>query len=59
MSEKQPRPPQATFAGALIIGGSLAGFLGVLLSVPLAAATREFIADLEKRKRAHHPIPGA
>lgn len=23
MSEKQPRPPQATFAGALIIGGSL------------------------------------
>jgi predicted PurR-regulated permease PerM len=44
---------------ALIIGGSLAGFLGVLLSVPLAAATREFIADLEKRKRAHQPIPGA
>ncbi|MDB5264896.1 MAG: hypothetical protein JWN64_467 [Parcubacteria group bacterium] len=36
---------------ALIIGGSLAGFLGVLLSVPLAAAVREFLADVEKSKR--------
>lgn len=38
---------------ALIVGGSLAGFLGVLLSIPLAAAVREFISDLEKRKRTH------
>jgi predicted PurR-regulated permease PerM len=36
---------------ALIIGGSLAGFLGVLLSVPLAAAAREFLADVERDKR--------
>ncbi|MES2994436.1 MAG: AI-2E family transporter [Patescibacteria group bacterium] len=37
---------------ALIVGGSLAGFLGVLLSVPLAAAAREFLTDVERSKRA-------
>lgn len=37
---------------ALIAGGSLAGFLGILLAVPLAAALREFVADLDKGKRA-------
>lgn len=36
---------------ALIIGGTLAGFLGVLLSVPLAAALREFLTDVERSKR--------
>lgn len=35
---------------ALIAGGTLAGFLGILLSVPLAAAFREFIADVDKNK---------
>lgn len=43
---------------ALIAGYTLAGFLGVLLSVPLAAVGLEFISDLDKRKRreahAHH-----
>lgn len=37
---------------ALLVGGSLAGFLGVLLSIPLAAAAREFVSDLERNKRA-------
>ncbi|HYF28888.1 MAG TPA: AI-2E family transporter, partial [Candidatus Paceibacterota bacterium] len=37
---------------ALIVGGTLAGFLGVLLSVPLAAAAREFLADVERGKKA-------
>lgn len=37
---------------ALIAGGSLAGFLGVLLSVPLAAAAREFLSDIERNKKA-------
>lgn len=37
---------------ALIVGGSLAGFLGVLLSIPLAAALKEFLGDMEKNKRA-------
>ena len=37
---------------ALIAGGSLAGFLGVLLAVPLAAALREFLNDLDAGKRA-------
>lgn len=37
---------------ALIAGGELAGFLGVLLSVPLAATLREFLNDVERGKRA-------
>lgn len=37
---------------ALLVGGSLAGFLGVLLSIPLAAAGREFLADVERKKRS-------
>jgi predicted PurR-regulated permease PerM len=36
---------------ALIAGGELAGFLGILLSVPIAAAAQEFIADLDRAKR--------
>lgn len=42
---------------ALIAGYTLAGFLGVLLSVPIAAVALEFITDFDKRKRreyAHH-----
>ncbi len=35
---------------AIIIGGKLAGFLGVLLSVPIAAVFMELINDLEKSK---------
>lgn len=37
---------------ALVIGGTLAGFLGVLISVPVAAALIEFFSDLEERKIA-------
>ncbi|OGG49165.1 hypothetical protein A3G63_00880 [Candidatus Kaiserbacteria bacterium RIFCSPLOWO2_12_FULL_52_8] len=42
---------------ALIAGYTLAGFLGVLLSVPVAAAALEFLSDFDKRKRhvAHAP----
>lgn len=36
---------------ALIAGYTLAGFLGVLLSVPVAAVALEFISDFDKRKR--------
>ncbi len=36
---------------AIIAGGDLAGFLGVLLAVPTAAIMREAISDYEKRKR--------
>lgn len=35
---------------ALIAGAQLAGFLGVLLSVPLAAALQEFISDIQQSK---------
>ncbi|OJI09515.1 MAG: hypothetical protein COV08_00685 [Candidatus Vogelbacteria bacterium CG10_big_fil_rev_8_21_14_0_10_49_38] len=36
---------------SLIIGYELAGFLGVVLSVPLATLLMEFVSDIEKRKR--------
>jgi predicted PurR-regulated permease PerM len=39
---------------ALIAGYTLAGFLGVLLSVPLAAVLLESINDFDKRKRKTH-----
>lgn len=35
---------------ALIAGHQLAGFLGVLLSVPIAAALSEFVGDIQKSK---------
>lgn len=41
---------------ALIVGGELAGFLGVLLAIPLAAALREFLSDYDKGKRAAEQI---
>ncbi|MBP6860278.1 MAG: AI-2E family transporter [Candidatus Pacebacteria bacterium] len=36
---------------ALVAGAELAGFLGILLSVPIAASLQEFFADIEKGKR--------
>ena len=36
---------------SLIIGGSLAGFLGIVLSIPLAAGFREFLNDFDKSKQ--------
>jgi predicted PurR-regulated permease PerM len=35
---------------SLIIGGKLAGFLGIILSVPIASALIEFIDDVQKDK---------
>lgn len=35
---------------ALIAGAQLAGFLGVLLSVPIAAALQEFLTDVQRSK---------
>jgi len=35
---------------ALIVGGELAGFLGVILSVPVSVALMEMINDIDKRK---------
>lgn len=35
---------------ALIVGAQLGGFLGILLSVPVAATLMEFFDDLQKRK---------
>ena len=37
---------------ALLVGGQLAGFLGVILAVPLATVLMEFTNDIEKRNRA-------
>ncbi len=35
---------------ALIVGAKLAGFLGILLSVPIAAAIQELVADIDREK---------
>lgn len=35
---------------ALIVGAKLAGFLGILLSVPIAGAIQELVADIDRRK---------
>lgn len=34
---------------ALIVGGSLFGFLGIVLSVPVAAALMEYVRDIQKK----------
>jgi predicted PurR-regulated permease PerM len=36
---------------ALIVGGDLAGFLGVVLAIPFAAALRELLSDLARKKK--------
>lgn len=36
---------------ALLVGVKLAGFLGIILSVPIAAAIQEFVSDYERGKR--------
>ena len=43
----------------LIIGAKLAGFLGILLSVPITSALMEYIGDVQKDKNnqsVHHKI---
>jgi len=42
---------------AMVAGGELAGFLGVVLSIPLAAILQEFVNDLDKDRRARHTSP--
>jgi len=37
---------------AIIIGAKIAGFLGMIISVPIAAVVMELLSDLEKRKIA-------
>ncbi|KKW13022.1 MAG: hypothetical protein UY50_C0001G0014 [Parcubacteria group bacterium GW2011_GWA2_49_9] len=44
-------PPMVVIL-ALIIGFQLGGFLGLLLSVPLAATLMEYLDDVQKRKTA-------
>ncbi|MDQ3089978.1 MAG: AI-2E family transporter [bacterium] len=44
-------PPMISIL-AILIGGQLAGFLGVLISVPIATVIIELIDDLEERKIA-------
>lgn len=47
-------PPMISIL-ALIIGGQLAGFLGILISVPMAAILMELFSDMEQRKIANTP----
>ena len=43
-------PPMVSIL-ALVIGGTLAGFLGILVSVPVAAAIMEWLSDFEESKK--------
>ena len=36
---------------ALIAGAQLAGFLGIIIAVPLAAALQEFVNDVQRKKQ--------
>ncbi len=42
-------PPMVSIV-AIFIGGELAGFLGILISVPLAVIAMELLSDLEQKK---------
>jgi len=44
-------PPTVSIL-ALVVGGQLAGFLGLIVSVPLAAVLMEFLSDIERDKLA-------
>jgi predicted PurR-regulated permease PerM len=37
---------------ALVAGAELAGFIGVIIAIPVAAALRELLVDYDKGKRA-------
>lgn len=36
---------------ALVVGGRLAGFLGIILAVPIATALMEFVSDIERKNQ--------
>lgn len=40
---------------AMVAGAELAGVLGILLAIPLAAILQEFVSDLDKGRRARSP----
>jgi predicted PurR-regulated permease PerM len=42
---------------SLIIGAKLAGFLGIILSVPIISALMEFVEDIEKKKKGSVMCP--
>lgn len=44
-------PPMISIL-SFVVGGILAGFLGVLIAVPMAAVAMELVADFEQRKLA-------
>lgn len=44
---------------ALVIGGELAGFLGIIVAVPVAAVVMEFLSDLEEKKIAKLAAEGS
>ena len=48
-------PPMVSIL-ALVIGGQLGGFLGMLIAVPVAAAAIEFLSDLEESKLAKQSV---
>jgi predicted PurR-regulated permease PerM len=51
-------PPLLVIIG-LIVGAEIAGFLGIILSVPIAAALKEYIDDVNKAKEQGRHISAA
>ncbi len=45
-------PPMVSIL-ALVVGITLAGFLGVLISIPIAVVILEFLSDIEQEKASH------
>lgn len=43
---------------ALVIGGNIAGFMGLLLSVPIASILIEILNDFDQKKRSYEPETG-
>ena len=41
---------------ALIVGGELLGFIGIILSMPVAAALQEFVRDMEAGRLPKHTL---
>ena len=50
-------PPVITIL-ALIIGAKIAGFMGILLSVPAASILMEILNDIDQKKRSYEPESG-
>jgi predicted PurR-regulated permease PerM len=50
-------PPVITIL-ALVIGAKIAGFMGIILSVPIASIIIEILNDIDQKKRSYESEAG-